>query len=82
MVYLDKSKDTRDPAQVERGEKALDYMERMLAGAPPFLVGGTLTIADIALLAYTRVAHEGGFDLAARPQLRKWLARCSIDLKL
>ena len=28
-----------------------------------FLVGDALTIADIALHAYTHVAHEGGFDL-------------------
>lgn len=27
-----------------------------------FFVGGDSSIADIALLAYTRLAHEGGFD--------------------
>ncbi len=37
-------------------------MEAHLSGRA-FLVGETMTIADIALLAYTRVAHEGGFDL-------------------
>ena len=138
MVYLGKSKETRDPAKVERGEKALDHMERMLAaasraaltapsplvgegrgggesvlsrsdrphllpqsqtsasGIPPhpnpppqegreldrFLVGQSLTIADIALLAYTRVAHEGGFEMSARPNVRKWIARCESALEI
>ena len=54
-------------------------MERMLAGRS-FLVGDTLTIADIALYAYTHVAHEGGFDLAPRPHVRAWLARCQTEL--
>jgi glutathione S-transferase len=75
MAYLGKSKETRDPAKVERAEKALDHMERMLADRA-FLVGNTLTIADIALYAYTHVAHEGGFDLASWPEVRKWIARC------
>ena len=33
------------------------------------------TIADIALYAYTHVAHEGGFDLAPYPAVNAWLAR-------
>ena len=85
MHYLGKSKESRDPARVERGEKALDFMEHHLAngvrstGPTPahrFLVGDTLTVADIALLAYTRVAHEGGFDLSARPNVQGWIKRC------
>jgi glutathione S-transferase len=81
MVYLKQSRDTRDPAKVERGEKALTFLERMLAGRS-FLVGDTLTIADIALLAYTRVAHEGGFDLTNRPHVRAWIAACEQRLNL
>lgn len=81
MVYLGKSKESRDPLKVERGEKALDHMERQLQGRT-LLVGDAPTIADIALLAYTRVAHEGGFDLASRPNLRTWIARCEKTLKL
>jgi glutathione S-transferase len=81
MVYQGKSKETRDPAKVERAEKALTFMDRQLAGRS-FLVGDTLTIADIALLAYTRVADEGGFDLAARPNVQAWIARCEAALKL
>jgi glutathione S-transferase len=31
------------------------------------------SIADIALFAYTHVAHEGGFRLDDLPQVRAWL---------
>ena len=40
-----------------------------------FFVGDHYSIADIALYAYTHVAHEGGFDLSGRPNVRAWLAR-------
>lgn len=79
MAYLGKSKETRDPAKVERAEKALDFMNVQLAGRSN-LVGDTMTIADIALYAYTHVAHEGGFDLAARPHVQAWLKRCKQDV--
>lgn len=36
----------------------------------------TATIADVALLAYTRLAPQGGFALSTRTHLTKWLARC------
>jgi glutathione S-transferase len=57
-----------------RGYQALDVMESRLAGHP-FLVENRYTIADIALYAYTHVAHEGGFDLGRHPAVRAWLAR-------
>jgi glutathione S-transferase len=81
MFYLGLSKESRDPMRVERGEKALDHMERHLTGRT-FLVGDHLTIADIALLAYTRVAYEGGFDLTRRPSLEAWISRCEQKLGL
>src|SRR6476620_11117538 len=43
------------------GYRALDAMERHLAGRA-FLVGDRMTLADIALYAYTHVADEGEFD--------------------
>src|ERR1700759_3963911 len=43
------------------GYRALDAMERHLDGRA-FLVGDSMTLADIALFAYTHVAEEGGFD--------------------
>ena len=83
MVYLGKIEETRDPAKVERGEKALDLHGAQLAGRGNFLVGDTLTIADIALFAYTHVAHEGGFDLATRPHVQAWLsALCALPSRL
>jgi glutathione S-transferase len=39
-----------------------------------------ITIADISLVAYTRLAHEGGFDLASRPGVRSWIARVEARL--
>jgi glutathione S-transferase len=92
MLFQGKPKAAREAWRVERGEKALDFMEGHLAPQegigrhtptiPPFLVGGTMTIADIALLAYTRTAHEGGFDLSGRPHIRNWIKRCEGRLGL
>ena len=56
------------------GYRALAAMERHLDGRE-FLVGSRLSLADIALYAYTHVAEEGGFDLGAYPAVRAWLAR-------
>lgn len=70
MTYMSKSKDTRDPMRVDRGDRALDIMERHLR-ASQWLVGESITLADVALLAYTRRAHLGGFDMLRRPKLRE-----------
>jgi len=56
------------------GHRALAAMERHLEGRE-FLVGDGLTLADIALYAYTHVADEGGFDLEPYPAIRAWLER-------
>jgi glutathione S-transferase len=58
----------------ERGYQALDVMERHL-NENTFFAGNTYSIADIALYAYTHVAHEGGFSLDSYPQIRSWIAR-------
>ncbi len=60
------------------GHRALAVMESRLSEAA-FLVGDTLTTADIALYAYTHVAHEGGFDLAGYPGIGRWLARVAAE---
>jgi len=62
------------PERRRRAEAALDVMEGHLA-ARSYFVGERCSIADVALYAYTHVAHEGGFDLAARPAIRAWLER-------
>ena len=62
------------PQKRDQGRAALQVMERHLDGRD-FFVGAAYTIADIALYAYTHVAHEGGFDLAEHPAVRRWLER-------
>ncbi len=56
------------------GYAALDVMEKHLT-EHRFFVGDRYSIADIALYAYTHVAHEGDFDLAAYGAIREWLGR-------
>ncbi len=56
------------------GDAALDAMERHL-GDRAWFVGDRDSIADVALYAYTHVAHEGGFSLARRPAISAWLQR-------
>lgn len=60
------------------GYRALDAMERGLDGRA-YLVGEGLTLADIALYAYTHVAHEGGFVLERYPAIRRWLDRVAAE---
>jgi glutathione S-transferase len=55
------------------GYAALDGLERGLEGRD-FLVG-SYSIADIALYAYTHVAHQGGFELEGYPRIGAWLDR-------
>lgn len=54
------------------GHKALQIMEQQLSQSA-FLVGNSISIADIALYAYTHVAHEGGFDLTSYPNIERWI---------
>lgn len=56
------------------GYAALDVLEEGLRGRD-YLVAGSYSLADIALYAYTHVAHEGGFDLAPYPNIREWCKR-------
>lgn len=65
---------TELPRCMERGHQALAVMEDHLRGHDWF-TGASYGIADIALFAYTEVAHDGGFDLSAYPAIRAWLAR-------
>jgi glutathione S-transferase len=65
-------------AKRKGGERALAAMERHLAERD-YLVGDRLSIADIALYAYTHVAPEGGYSLRPYPAVREWLARVSVQ---
>jgi len=63
-----------EPRIVERGRAALQRLEDATA-AGGFLVGPRPSLADVALIAYSRVADEGGFDLADYPNMRAWIGR-------
>lgn len=62
----------------EAGHEALAVMEKHLANRNYF-VDEQYSIADIALYAYTHVAHEGGFNLAQYPAVINWLNRVSAQ---
>lgn len=79
MRYLGKPAESLEPRLVERGAAALARLETQLKQSR-FLVGDTLTLADVALVAYTRVAHEGGFDLSLYPAVLAWVSRVEADL--
>jgi len=81
MFYLRKPASDLDPDKVKRGHAALARMERQLA-ITPFLVGNAVSLADVSLLAYTRLAHEGGFDLAGYPSVRRWIGEIEKYLGL
>ena len=81
MKYLGKARDEVDPALVAKAEAALALMDRALAGRK-FLVGEALTLADIALVAYTRFAADGGFDLADYPAVEAWVRRVEQELPI
>jgi glutathione S-transferase len=60
------------------GYRALDALERGLVDRL-WLVGASMTLADIALYAYTHVANEGGFELDGYPAIRAWLGRVASE---
>ena len=80
-VYLGKPLSDLDPEKVKRGYAALARMEHHLA-ATRFLVGDTVSLADVALLAYTRLAHEGGFHLDGYAAVRRWIGEAERSLGL
>ncbi|MCD0421957.1 glutathione S-transferase family protein [Rubrivivax sp. JA1024] len=81
MVYLGKPAGELDPDKVRRGHAALARMEQHLAQSA-FLVGDTVSLADVALLAYTRMAEQGGFALDRYPAVQRWIARAESGLGL
>lgn len=78
--YWESLADSKVPSHIDLDRKraggydALQVMEDHLESRA-FFVGERFSIADIALYAYTHVAPEGGFDLAAYPNIRGWMAR-------
>jgi glutathione S-transferase len=74
-LFLKRPDDPRLPNLMKNGYAALGVMETHLAHNT-FFVARRLTIADIALFAYTHCATEAGFDLAPYPAVRGWIDRC------
>jgi glutathione S-transferase len=81
MKYLGKRREELDAWRVARGDSALDFLDTQLDGRA-WLVGGQCSIADIGLLAYTRFADEGGFDLTPRRNVTNWISRCENELAI
>jgi glutathione S-transferase len=64
------------PAKQEAAIKTLTALDRSLAGRA-WLVGERLTIADLAVYAYTHLARDCGIELPTFPAVWSWLARVS-----
>jgi glutathione S-transferase len=77
LTFPERAKDAtpeRLALTLERGNKALGVMEKHLA-SHSFFAGDAMSVADIALYAYTHEAGKGGFDLAAYPAVAAWVER-------
>lgn len=74
--FSGQAKDHQDeiPAKLEKSYQALAVMEKHLQDRAWF-AGGSYSIADIALYAYTHVADEGGVMLDSFPNIVAWLGR-------
>ena len=72
--YLGKAAEEIEPGLLERGHAALARMEAALA-QDDWLAGPSPSLADLSLVAYTRMAGDGGFDLEGYPAIRRWIAR-------
>ena len=81
MVYLGKPASDLDPDKIKRGYVALARMEHQLA-ITRFLIGDTVSLADVSLLAYTRLAHEGGCQLDGYAAVRRWIGETEKSLGL
>ncbi|HEX2559157.1 glutathione S-transferase family protein [Phenylobacterium sp.] len=78
--YLRKPLAELDEKLVVRGNAALKLMDEALEGGE--FLAGPLSLADVALVAYTRWAHEGGFDLSRYPNVQAWIGRVEAGLRI
>lgn len=79
--YLKTPEAELDPSLLTKGKAALARLQTQLVQTP-LLVGSELSLADIALVAYTRAAHRGGFDLGDYPAVKAWVSRVEGSLGL
>ena len=80
-LYLGKRDDEIDPALPAKCARVLGLMNDHLRDRA-YVVDGKLSLADIALVAYTRFAHQAGLDLGKHPHVKAWVRRVEGDLKL
>jgi glutathione S-transferase len=80
-AFLKKPDAEIDAALLPKGERVLAVMNDHLA-TRRYFVNEKISLADIALVAYTRWADEGGFDLARTPHVQDWVRRVEHDLGL
>lgn len=74
LRYLQRDPAELDPSMLTRGTAALAHLDSAVSTSD-FLLGEAPTLADLALVAYTRVAPQGGFDLSPFSALAPWIAR-------
>lgn len=75
QISLRKMKEVNDVSMVsyrKSGHIALRIMEGVLSKRK-FLTGDSITIADIALYPYTRMADQGGYELTSFPKIMNWM---------
>ena len=63
---------------MEAGYRSLAVMENHLKHHR-FFAANRYTVADIALYAYTHLAHLCDYDLATFPEIRAWLDRVAAQ---
>jgi len=80
LHFMKTPEDQLDPSLLTKGCAALARLELQLT-ATQYLVGEMLTLADIALYAYTRNAPKGGFDLGPYPSVKAWVSRIARELR-
>lgn len=80
-AYLNKAEHEVDPALKPKCERVLTLMNDHLA-TRRYFVAEALSLADIALVAYTRFSHDAGLDLKNWPHVHGWVVRIEKDLGL
>ncbi len=80
VIYQGQAVEDLDPQLVAKGNAALDLMEKHLTGNDWF-VGEKLSLADVALVAYTQFAHQPGFTFDKRPNVAAWVPRVKRALQ-
>jgi glutathione S-transferase len=81
VALLNLAESEIDPSLLPRGHKLLAIMDDWLRSHPWFS-GPAFGLADIALVAYTRFAPQGGWDLKAYPAVSAWIGACERALGL